>query len=197
VKDIFQRTGQSHVPVPLFRTPPQPPPRWSKPPTPVSPTFNEANPQQKNNFTVTTTVTFSVDGQQSPQIVEVSSPTDNQVVRKSSRVFPERSEHVNGNNKFSLFSFFVSRSRRITVSNHIEAFVAGGGMPCGAQRNVVVARFKEMAATATTDQQRQNAVANIGRNANRSNEEEPPKGIETLSGALLFWLSEVNSVLYN
>lgn len=37
----------------LVKTPPQPPPRWSKPTTP-------------NNFTVTTTVTFSVNGAQSP-----------------------------------------------------------------------------------------------------------------------------------
>jgi len=58
---------------PLLRTPPAPPPRWSKPPTPV-------DTQQTNNFTVTTTVTFSVDANKSSQVVELTSPTTNTTV---------------------------------------------------------------------------------------------------------------------
>lgn len=60
-----------------LRTPPAPPPRWSKPIANVSP--DQATVEtQANNFTVTTTVTFSMESgskAQSPQIVEVSSPT--------------------------------------------------------------------------------------------------------------------------
>lgn len=67
-----------------LRIPPAPPPRWAKPATSNSP--NDLTPvdgQIPNNFTVTTTVTFSVDGNnQSPQIVEVTSPNANTAVRK-------------------------------------------------------------------------------------------------------------------
>lgn len=64
-----------------FRTPPAPPPRWSKPTTPNSPTaLTPMEGQLSNNFTVTTTVTFSVDGSQNSQIVEVTSPNSNTTV---------------------------------------------------------------------------------------------------------------------
>lgn len=49
-----------------IRTPPAPPPRWSKTPTPttISPISqqNSIESSSQNNFTVTTTVTFSVEG---------------------------------------------------------------------------------------------------------------------------------------
>lgn len=52
------------------RTPPAPPPRWSKTPTPttISPISqqNSIEASSQNNFTVTTTVTFSVEGSQTP-----------------------------------------------------------------------------------------------------------------------------------
>lgn len=48
------------------RTPPAPPPRWSKTPTPTISPISQQNSIEtsQNNFTVTTTVTFSVDGSQ-------------------------------------------------------------------------------------------------------------------------------------
>ncbi|XP_037036638.1 protein sprint isoform X2 [Bradysia coprophila] len=74
-----------------FRTPPAPPPRWSKPTTPNSPTaLTPLEGQLSNNFTVTTTVTFSVDGSQNSQIVEVTSPNSNTTFQTiSKRLSPE------------------------------------------------------------------------------------------------------------
>lgn len=66
----------------VFRTPPAPPPRWSKPTTPSSPTPpTPIEGQLPNNFTVTTTVTFSVEGSPNSQFVEVTSPNSNTTVR--------------------------------------------------------------------------------------------------------------------
>lgn len=50
-------TSRSPCNSPALKTPPPPPPRWSKPATP------------QNNFTVTTTVTFSVNSQSARQEV--------------------------------------------------------------------------------------------------------------------------------
>lgn len=58
-----------------LRIPPAPPPRWTKPMTPSSPT--DVTPTEVNNFTVTTTVTFSMEGNQNSQVVEVMSPNAN------------------------------------------------------------------------------------------------------------------------
>lgn len=58
------------------KTPPPPPPRWSKPTT----------PQNQNNFTVTTTVTFTVNSQ-SPKTEEASSNMD--ITCDPKRVSPE------------------------------------------------------------------------------------------------------------
>ncbi|XP_055696838.1 protein sprint isoform X2 [Phlebotomus papatasi] len=84
-----------------LRTPPAPPPRWSKPVANVSP--DQATVEtQANNFTVTTTVTFSMESgskAQSPQIVEVSSPTASDVLQFqtiSKRLSPEGECHKNG-----------------------------------------------------------------------------------------------------
>lgn len=51
----------------ISKTPPPPPPRWSKPSTP------------QNNFTVTTTVTFSVNSQQQSPRTEQTSSNNSQV----------------------------------------------------------------------------------------------------------------------
>lgn len=68
-----------------LRIPPAPPPRWAKPITPTSPKDLTSPPdgQVGNNFTVTTTVTFSVEGNQNSQsqLVEVLSPNANTTVR--------------------------------------------------------------------------------------------------------------------
>ncbi|XP_059621543.1 protein sprint isoform X2 [Phlebotomus argentipes] len=84
-----------------LRTPPAPPPRWSKPVATVSP--DQATLEtQANNFTVTTTVTFSMESgakAQSPQIVEISSPTTSDVLQFqtiSKRLSPEGECHKNG-----------------------------------------------------------------------------------------------------
>lgn len=65
-----------------LRIPPAPPPRWAKPTTPTSPNDSSSNESREltNNFTVTTTVTFSVDGNQNQQIMEVLSPNANTTV---------------------------------------------------------------------------------------------------------------------
>lgn len=63
----------------IYRTPPPPPPRWPKPSSPNSPS-TPIEGQLPNNFTVTTTVTFSVEGTQNSQIVEVTSPNANTTV---------------------------------------------------------------------------------------------------------------------
>lgn len=60
-----------------LRIPPAPPPRWTKPITPSSPTDVTPTDGQVNNFTVTTTVTFSMEGNQNSQLVEVMSPNAN------------------------------------------------------------------------------------------------------------------------
>ncbi|XP_037936204.1 protein sprint-like [Teleopsis dalmanni] len=57
-----------------LRKPPAPPLRWSKPISPNSPLPPDHNINAANNFTVTTTVTFSVDNKNSPQLVEVTTP---------------------------------------------------------------------------------------------------------------------------
>lgn len=73
-----------------LKTPPAPPPRFSKTPTPLTPTTPTENQSpQSNNFTVTTTVTFSVDPNPS-QIVEVVSPQSNSSFQTiSKRLSPE------------------------------------------------------------------------------------------------------------
>lgn len=63
-----------------LRIPPAPPPRWTKPITPSSPTDVTPTDGQVNNFTVTTTVTFSMEGNQNSQMVEVMSPNANSTV---------------------------------------------------------------------------------------------------------------------
>lgn len=69
-----------------LRIPPAPPPRWAKPISPSSPKdlTSPSDSQVANNFTVTTTVTFSVEGNQNSQsqIVEVLSPNANTTVRQ-------------------------------------------------------------------------------------------------------------------
>lgn len=60
----------------VSKTPPPPPPRWSKPTT----------PQNQNNFTVTTTVTFTVNSQ-SPKNEEASTNMD--IICDPKRVSPE------------------------------------------------------------------------------------------------------------
>lgn len=63
------------------RTPPAPPPRWSTTPT-ISPISQQNSVESsQNNFTVTTTVTFSVEGQSGingtgngPQSIDITSP---------------------------------------------------------------------------------------------------------------------------
>lgn len=57
-----------------LRKPPAPPMRWSKPLSPQTPLPADLN-NASNNFTVTTTVTFSVDNKNSPQFVEVTTPS--------------------------------------------------------------------------------------------------------------------------
>lgn len=65
-----------------IRTPPAPPPRWSKTPTPTISPISQQNSIEasQNNFTVTTTVTFSVEGQtgsngNGPQSLDITSPS--------------------------------------------------------------------------------------------------------------------------
>lgn len=76
-----------------LKTPPAPPPRFSKTPTPLTPTTPTENQSpQSNNFTVTTTVTFSVEGNNPnpSQIVEVVSPQSNSSFQTiSKRLSPE------------------------------------------------------------------------------------------------------------
>lgn len=76
-----------------LKTPPAPPPRFSKTPTPLSPTTPMENQSpQSNNFTVTTTVTFSVEGNNPnpSQIVEATSLQSNSSFQTiSKRLSPE------------------------------------------------------------------------------------------------------------
>ncbi|GAB0089724.1 hypothetical protein DMENIID0001_043210 [Sergentomyia squamirostris] len=106
-----------------LRTPPAPPPRWSKPVTNISP--DQATVEtQANNFTVTTTVTFSMESgskAQSPQIVEISSPTASDVLQFqtiSKRLSPEGECHKNGDTVATLDSKrWTSHSRDSSRSN--------------------------------------------------------------------------------
>lgn len=101
-----------------LRTPPAPPPRWSKPIANVSP--DQATVEtQANNFTVTTTVTFSMESgskAQSPQIVEVSSPT------ASVSLSLDMTQILN-----ELIFFFIAG--RPPVPDHLEETVSRRGMP--------------------------------------------------------------------
>lgn len=84
-ENLNLRTGRPTPPSTLnlgpLRIPPAPPPRWAKPISPTSPKdlISPAENTVANNFTVTTTVTFSVEGNQNSQIVEVMSPNANTV----------------------------------------------------------------------------------------------------------------------
>lgn len=85
-----------------LRIPPAPPPRWNKSATPNS-SPNDLTPVdgQTNNFTVTTTVTFSVDGNNvNSQLMEVMSPNANQAV----------SFGIQAPGMFSIFSLLFSNS---------------------------------------------------------------------------------------
>ncbi|XP_036339561.1 protein sprint isoform X2 [Rhagoletis pomonella] len=57
-----------------LRKPPAPPLRCFKPLTPSSPLPSDHASNSANNFTVTTTVTFSMENNNSPQFVEVTTP---------------------------------------------------------------------------------------------------------------------------
>ncbi|KAL9886499.1 src homology 2 domain-containing protein sprint isoform 2-T2 [Glossina fuscipes fuscipes] len=77
--DLEKRTQRPKPPNTLnldLRKPPAPPMRWSKPLSPTSPQPpDQTSLTTSNNFTVTTTVTFSVDN--APQFVEVTTPAAN------------------------------------------------------------------------------------------------------------------------
>lgn len=91
-----------------LRIPPAPPPRWNKSATPNS-SPNDLTPVdgQTNNFTVTTTVTFSVDGNNvNSQLMEVMSPNANQAVSFGIRV---ARNVVNSWNLFSCSNFSFKR----------------------------------------------------------------------------------------
>ncbi|XP_058978975.1 protein sprint isoform X2 [Musca domestica] len=80
----------------LRKAAPAPPMRWSKPLSPNSPQpptdINGLN--AANNFTVTTTVTFSVDNANAPQFVEVTTPAANNALTSV----------INSNTTFQTFS---------------------------------------------------------------------------------------------
>ncbi|XP_037918513.1 protein sprint isoform X4 [Hermetia illucens] len=84
--------------------PPAPPARWSKPLTPISPVMPPPN-DATHNFTVTTTVTFSVDNKQSQQIVEVTSPASNNNNMNSC----SSNNNSGGSNSTSTFQTFAKR----------------------------------------------------------------------------------------
>ncbi|XP_023296590.2 protein sprint isoform X2 [Lucilia cuprina] len=75
-----------------LRKPPAPPLRWSKPLSPNSPVPPDVS--SANNFTVTTTVTFSVDNPSTPQFVEVTTPAANNALTSV----------MNSNTTFQTFS---------------------------------------------------------------------------------------------
>ncbi|XP_065366332.1 protein sprint isoform X2 [Calliphora vicina] len=75
-----------------LRKPPAPPLRWSKPLSPNSPLPPDVS--AANNFTVTTTVTFSVDNPTTPQFVEVTTPAANNALTSV----------MNSNTTFQTFS---------------------------------------------------------------------------------------------
>ncbi|KAM7346393.1 src homology 2 domain-containing protein sprint isoform 2-T2 [Cochliomyia hominivorax] len=78
-----------------LRKPPAPPLRWSKPLSPNSPLPPDVNGVgANNNFTVTTTVTFSVDNPPTPQFVEVTTPAANNALTSV----------MNSNTTFQTFS---------------------------------------------------------------------------------------------
>ncbi|XP_037812927.1 protein sprint isoform X2 [Lucilia sericata] len=78
-----------------LRKPPAPPLRWSKPLSPNSPVPPDVNGvSSANNFTVTTTVTFSVDNPSTPQFVEVTTPAANNALTSV----------MNSNTTFQTFS---------------------------------------------------------------------------------------------
>ncbi|XP_075155650.1 src homology 2 domain-containing protein sprint isoform X3 [Haematobia irritans] len=99
-KNILEQEIRTQRPKPpntlnldLRKVAPTPPMRWSKPLSPNSPQpppdFSAAN-----NFTVTTTVTFSVDNATTPQFVEVVTPAANNALTSV----------INSNTTFQTFS---------------------------------------------------------------------------------------------
>uniref|UniRef100_A0A1B0FI24 Protein sprint n=1 Tax=Glossina morsitans morsitans TaxID=37546 RepID=A0A1B0FI24_GLOMM len=94
--DLEKRTQRPKPPNTLnldLRKPPAPPMRWSKPLSPASPQPpDQTSLTTSNNFTVTTTVTFSVDN--APQFVEVTTPAANNSLNSA----------INSNATFQTFS---------------------------------------------------------------------------------------------
>uniref|UniRef100_A0A1I8Q804 Protein sprint n=1 Tax=Stomoxys calcitrans TaxID=35570 RepID=A0A1I8Q804_STOCA len=102
-KNIMEQEIRTQRPKPpntlnldLRKAAPAPPMRWSKPLSPNSPQpptdINGLN--AANNFTVTTTVTFSVDNASTPQFVEVTTPAANNALTSV----------INSNTTFQTFS---------------------------------------------------------------------------------------------
>lgn len=102
-KNIMEQEIRTQRPKPpntlnldLRKAAPAPPMRWSKPLSPNSPQppsdINGLN--AANNFTVTTTVTFSVDNATTPQFVEVTTPAANNALTSV----------INSNTTFQTFS---------------------------------------------------------------------------------------------
>lgn len=101
-KNIMEQEIRAQRPKPpntlnldLRKAAPAPPMRWSKPLSPNSPQPLDSNgPNAANNFTVTTTVTFSVDNASTPQFVEVTTPAANNALTSV----------INSNTTFQTFS---------------------------------------------------------------------------------------------
>lgn len=156
-----------------LRIPPAPPPRWNKSTTPnTSP--NDLTPVdgQSNNFTVTTTVTFSVDGNNvNSQLMEMISPNANQAVNVNGRWVGLRT---------ILYSFH-SLSFSHPVSNDFKAIVARRWMQ-NISRYDVIARIEALAKSIQQRfQSAQNRFAGFVRSTKWTIEAESrPQRIEAL-----------------
>lgn len=77
----------------VLRAAPPPPPRWSKPSTPLSPPHIEQSTlQSNNNFTVTTTVTFNMRQQQQTELMDIPVPAKRSTPQITERLSPEGGE---------------------------------------------------------------------------------------------------------
>lgn len=113
-----------------LRKPPAPPVRWTKPlsPTHSQPALHHLSSEQvtlsaANNFTVTTTVTFSVDGgRKTPQFVDVKTPTNSHAA-------------VADNNNASLSNCtMLTFSKRLSPEGECKDTISSHGSSSGSQR---------------------------------------------------------------
>lgn len=163
-----------------LRIPPAPPPRWAKPTTPTSPTdTTPTDGQLTNNFTVTTTVTFSVEGNQNSQIVEVMSPNANTTVNARFMILATIQPICTlGKQKLTNISI-------VLVPNNLKATVAGRRMQ-DIRRYAIISGFEAMAKPiqqGLQSEQSQDFVTQFGGYPKRSYEAQPiTQRVKTLPG---------------